>query len=282
MSELAETLRAWRQRVRAEHVGLPEGARRRAVGLRREELAALAGVSTDYLVRLEQGRATRPSRQVVGALARALRLTDAEHDHLLRLAGHAPPGPTRMRRHMTPALQRITDRLRDLPVLVVDCAWTVQSMNALGSALVGDMSARSDRERNIAWRHFTGMPTRVRRDHAETQALERELVADLHTATGRYPEDPDLRKLVADLRAENSRFAALWDERPAAIHSSEHKIFEHPHVGRIELDCDVLRVDGTDLMLVVYSAAAGSADAEALALLGVVGLQNLDPAPSAS
>ena len=280
MSELAVTLRVWRDRLGPEDVGLPAGARRRAVGLRREELAALAGVSTDYLVRLEQGRATRPSPQVVGALARALRLTDAEHEHLLRLAGHVPPDPTRMRRHMTPALQRITDRLRDLPLIVVDCAWTVQSMNALGAALIGDMSALTDRERNIAWRHFTGKPTRVRRDHAEKQALERELVADLHTATGRYPEDPELGMLVADLRAENSRFAALWDERPAWVHSSDHKVFEHPHVGRIELDCDVLRADGTDLMLVVHSAPAGSADAEALALLDVVGLQNLDPAPA--
>jgi hypothetical protein len=181
---------------------------------------------------------------------------------------------------MTPALQRITDRLRDLPLLVVDCAWTVQSMNTLGAALVGDMSAMADRDCNIAWRHFTGKPTRVQRDHAETQALERELVADLHTATGRYPEDPDLCKLVAELRAENSRFAALWDERPAAVHSSEHKVFEHPHVGRIELDCDVLRADGTDLMLVVYSAPAGSTGSEALALLDVVGLQNLGPAPT--
>ena len=280
MSDLAETLRAWRQRVRPEHVGLPQGARRRAVGLRREELAALAGVSTDYLVRLEQGRATSPSPQVVGALARALRLNDAEHDHLLRVAGHAPPGPTHMRRHMTPALQRVTDRLRDLPVLVVDCAWTVLSMNALGSALIGDLSALSDRERNIVWRHFTGMPTRVRRDRAQAQALERELVADMHAAIGRYPDDPDLRGLVADLQTASARFAQLWDERPAAAHSSDHKVFDHPIVGQIELDCDVLRADGTDLMLVVYSAAAGSADAEALELLGVVGLQNLDPAPS--
>jgi transcriptional regulator with XRE-family HTH domain len=279
MSELAETLRAWRDRLRPEDVGLPVGARRRAAGLRREELATLAGVSTDYLVRLEQGRATRPSPQVVGALARALRLTGAEHDHLLRLARHVPPGPTRMRRHMTPALLRITDRLRDLPMLVVDCAWTVQTTNALGAALVGDMSALDDRERNIAWRHFAGMPSRVKRDRAQTQAFERELVADLHAATGRYPEDPDLRSLVADLQASSIRFAALWDERPAAVHSSDHKIFQHPQVGRIELDCDVLRADGTDLMLVVYSAHAGSADAKALALLDVVGLQTLDPVP---
>jgi transcriptional regulator with XRE-family HTH domain len=280
MSELGEALRAWRDRVRPEDVGVPTGARRRAVGLRREELAALAGVSTDYLVRLEQGRAVRPSPPVVGALARALRRTAAQHEHLLRLAGHVPPGPTRMRRHMTPALQRITDRLRDLPLLIVDDAWTIQSMSALGAALVGDFSALPDRDRNIAWRHFTGMPTRVVRDRAQTQALECELAADLHAATGRYPDDPDLRRLIADLRATSSRFAELWEERPVAIHSSEHKVFQHPHVGRIELDCDVLRADGTDLMLVVYSAPSGSAGSKALALLEVVGLQHLDPAPT--
>lgn len=107
-------------------------------------------------------------------------------------------------------------------------------------------------------------------------------MAELHVATGRYPEDPDLQRLVADLRAQSPRFPELWQQRPAGAHVSEHKVFQHPMVGRLELDCDVLRADGTDLMIVVYSAPAGSADAEALALLGVVGLQNIGPAPSAT
>ncbi len=275
VSELARTLRTWRDRVRPEDVGLAAGPRRRAVGLRREELAALASVSTDYLVRLEQGRAVHPSSTVVDALARALRLTEAEHEHLLRLAGHSPADARRIRRHMTPALQRIADRLDDLPVLVFDRAWTLQSANALGTALVGDWSALPERERNIAWRHFVGLPGRVARPPAETESFESELVGDLQTAIGRYPEDPELQRLTGDLRTRSPRFAALWEACPVAVRASERKVVDHPEVGRLELDCDVLRSDGTDLVLVVYSAQPGSPDAETLRLLRVIGLQRM-------
>jgi transcriptional regulator with XRE-family HTH domain len=273
MDDLADSLRSWRERLAPGDAGLPTQARRRAPGLRREEVAQLAGVSVNYLVRLEQGRARNPSPQVVAALARALRLTADERDHLFRLAGQAPPASGRMRRHVTPGVQRMLDRLTDLPVLVMDAGWTVVSWNPLAAALIGDFSAREGHERNILWRQFMSDDSRFVRDAEEQAELEAEGVADLGAALGRYPEDPDLRALVADLRAASPRFEALWQLRPAEVRTAARKTIRHPEVGDITVDCDVLTVHGTDLRLIVYSAPPGSPDAERLKLLGVVGLQ---------
>jgi transcriptional regulator with XRE-family HTH domain len=272
-TELAACLRSWRDRLSPSAVGLPTQTRRRAPGLRREELAQLAGLSADYLTRLEQGRASNPSREVLAALARALRLSSDEQAHLFRVAGHAPPGPGRMSRHMTPSLQRIVERLDALPVLVIDRAWEIVSWNGLGAALIGDPSAWSGRERNIVWRRFAGLPGRVVGESEEGDLLEGEMVADLHDAVGRYPEDPELQELIEDLRATSARFDELWRARPTAVHAATRKTFEHPDVGRVTLDCDVLTVHGSDLRLVIYTAEPESPDAAALELVGVLGLQ---------
>ena len=272
-AELAACLRSWRDRLSPAEAGLPAGGTRRAPGLRREEVAQLAGLSLDYLARLEQGRASNPSPSVLAPLARALRLTDAERDHLYRVAGQAPPAAGRMSRHLTPGVQRVLDRLTDVPVLVVDDAWHVVAVNPLGAALLGDPAGRSLRERNILWRHFTGEPSRIVRSAEEDADLEAEAVADLHDALGRHPSDPDLRALIDDLRAASPRFAELWDQRPVARRAADRKTIDHPEVGPITLDCDVLSVSGSDLRLVVYTAPAGSPAAEALALLGAIGLQ---------
>jgi transcriptional regulator with XRE-family HTH domain len=271
--ELAACLRSWRDRLTPAEAGLPAGGTRRAPGLRREEVAQLAGLSLDYLARLEQGRASNPSPSVLAPLARALRLTDAERDHLYRVAGQAPPAAGRMSRHLTPGVQRVLDRLGDVPVLVLDAAWHVVAANPLGAALLGDFSGRPLRERNILWGHFTRGPSRVVRTPEEDAVLEADAVADLHEALGRYPDDPDLRALIEDLRAASPRFAELWEQRPVARRAADRKTFEHPEVGRLTLDCDVLSVVGSDLRLVVYTAPAGSPDAEALELLGAIGLQ---------
>lgn len=132
----------------------------------------------------------------------------------------------------------------------------------------------SPRERNILWRHFTGQPSRIVRTPQETAAIEAEPVADLHETVGRCPDDEELRALVADLRAASARFAELWERRPVAPQVASRKTVEHPEVGRITVDCDVLGVRGSDLRLVVYTGAPGSPDAGALALLGALGLQS--------
>lgn len=271
--ELAGCLRSWRDRLGPGDLGLPAAGRRRAPGLRREEVAQLAGLSVDYLARLEQGRATTPSASVLAPLARALRLTNDERAHLYRIAGHAEPGAGRMSRHLTPSMQRVLDRLADLPVMVLDPSWQLVAANALASALLGEVPDTASRERNILWRHFSGAPSRVVRTPAEDAVMEADAVADLHDALGRYPADDELRGLVADLRALSPRFAALWERHPVAQRSADRKTVLHPEVGSITLDCDVLTVHGSDLRLVVYSARPGSPDADALALVGAIGLQ---------
>jgi transcriptional regulator with XRE-family HTH domain len=272
--ELARCLRSWRDRLGPAEVGLPAGSTRRAPGLRREELAHLAGLSADYLARLEQGRATNPSPSVLAPLARALRLTDDERAHLYRVAGQAEPAPGHMSRHLTPGVQRVLDRLRDTPVVVLDAAWNVIAHNAMAAALLGDASGAGGRDRNILWRHFTGAPSRMVRTAEEDARLEEEAVADLHEAIGRYPADEPLRALVEDLRVASPRFAQLWEQRPVRPRTASRKTIAHPEVGELTLDCDVLAVRESDLRLVVYTAAPGSADANALALLGAVGLQS--------
>jgi transcriptional regulator with XRE-family HTH domain len=273
--DLAACLRSWRDRISPADAGLPPGRQRRVPGLRREEVAQLAGVSVDYLTRLEQGRAASPSPSVLAALARALRLTKDERAHLYRLAGHAEPRPGTVDRHITPSLQRLLDRLTDVPAMVVDVTGEIIVANALASALTGDRSELSRRDRNINWRHFTGARSPILRSPEEVAQVEEAMVAELHDALGRYPGDEELVALINDLCAASPRFAELWEQRPVARVRARRKTFRHPDVGEITLDCDVLTVEGSDLHLIVYTAAPGSRDADSLALLGAVGLSAL-------
>jgi transcriptional regulator with XRE-family HTH domain len=272
--ELGACLRSWRDRLGPADAGLPAGRRRRVPGLRREEVAHLAGVSVAYLTRLEQGRAASPSASVIDALARALRLSDDERAHLFRLAGQAEPRHGTIDRHITPSLQRLLDRLTDVPAMVVDVAGEVVAANPLAAALTGDLSGASRRERNIAWRHFTGAASRIVRSPQEEAAAEEGIVAELHDALGRYPADEELNSLINDLNAVSARFAELWDKRPVARAPAKRKTFRHPEVGDVTLDCDALSVDGSGLRLIVYTATPGSRDADTLALLAAVGLQS--------
>lgn len=275
MDELPALLRAWRDRVRPEEVGLPPGLARRAPGLRREELSALAGVSVDYIVRLEQGRARHPSPQLLGALARALRITDDERDHLFRVAGVAVPSRGVVPRHLTPGVQRIVDRLGDVPLAVHSAAWDVLHWNELWAAITGDPSTLSGPERNVAWRHFMLHDSVIEYDDAHAEDFGRDLVADLRAAFGRYPDDPDLAALVARLRTENAEFERLWAQARVAEHRASSKTATRTAVGPIRIDCDVLTVPGSDLRVVVYTARPGSEDAQKLELLTVVGSQTL-------
>jgi transcriptional regulator with XRE-family HTH domain len=275
ISEFGRAVRRWRDRVPPEAAGLPAGGHRRTAGLRREELALLAGISVDYITRLEQGRASHPSNQVIDALARALRLAPAERAHLFHLAGLTPPGPETVPAAITPSVQHLLDRMPATPVAVFDAAWTLLVANAPYTALMGDPGGWRGRGRNAVWRNLVGPGTRVRHTPGSRRDLEATLVADLRAAAGRYPADRDLRRLVGELRADSDRFAELWDSGAVGHHETARKTIDHPHVGPVVLDCDMLTVAGSDLRIMIYTAVPGSADAERLALITVLGTQAL-------
>lgn len=274
-TELGVALRTWRERLRPTDVGLPAGVRRRTPGLRREEVAGLAGMSVDYLTRVEQGRGPRPSEAVLGGLARALRLTDAERDHLFDLAGVAPPTAGQIRSAVRPSVLRLMDRFTDLPIILLDAKCDMLAWNPLAAALLGDMSAVPPAQRNVVWQAFLGGQGRVDVSPDDRERLDRAIVSDLRRAAARYPDDPGLARLLAELRSGSDRFERLWTLRELDERHGDTKRIRHPELGVLELDCNVLHVQGDDQVLLVYSAAPGSREAEALALLGVVGLQEV-------
>lgn len=278
-SELAAALRQWRERLTPADAGLSAGPRRRTPGLRREEVAQLAGVSVDYVVRLEQGRGPHPSSSVLGALARALRLSTPETRHLFDLAGIETPGPGQVVDVVRPSVLRLLDRLHDLPAMLVDARSTLLAWNPLLDALFGDLSTIPREQRNLLWMRFG---PRGREGHAlvvdergDRERLDRSAVANARAARARYPDDAVLRGLVDELARTSPRFADLWAQRPVEDRRVDRKTFEVPGIGRLTLDCDALAVPDDDQRLVVYSATPGTRDAEMLDLLRVVGLQTV-------
>ncbi|KUL26290.1 helix-turn-helix domain-containing protein [Actinoplanes awajinensis] len=274
---LGATLRAWRNRLSPAAAGLPARHARRAAGLRREELAELAGLSVDYVVRLEQGRATTPSAQVAAALARALQLTVTERDHLFRLARLAPPPDDLISDHIPPGVQRVAARLGDAATAIFAADWRLIWWNRSWAALLGDPSAAPPARRNFARDLF---PTAsdpapvlsrwlvVSRDDGATRAA---VVADLRRATGRFPRDPRLARLIRDLTDGSPEFAALWAAGAVGAHREDRKTIQHPAVGPITVDCDVLSGGDTDLRIVIMTAAPDSADETKLRLATVAG-----------
>ena len=283
--EFGRAVRRWRDRVTPAAVGVPVGARRRAVGLRREELAGLAGISVDYLTRLEQGRATSPSVQVVEALARALRVSDAERDLLFRLAGHATPGLDIVSSRITPSVQRLLDRLANTPVAVYDATWTLIVANAPYDALMGPTTSWHGIERNSVWRHLAGPGSRAVHTPEQKREFEAGLVADLRLTAARYPDDQRLKQLIRDIAAQSPRFEKLWESQAPVPHQDfgRHKVIDHPDVGHITLECDTLVVAANDLRIMIYTAEPSTEDAEKLSLAIVLGTQSLtEPRPAST
>jgi len=275
--EFGQAVRRWRNRAAPQTAGLPVGGRRRAAGLRREELAGLAGISVDYLTRLEQGRATSPSSQVVEALARALRLSDAERELLFRLAGLAAPGHHVVSARITPSVQRLLDRLAHTPVAVYDAAWNLIVANRPYDALMGETTSWRGIERNAVWRNLAGPGSRALVTPGEHALLQSRLVADLRLTAARYPADRELKRLITQLTSQSPRFVELWQssEVGSAQDQARHKIIDHPDAGLIAVDCDTLIVAGDDLRIMVYTAEPGTEDAERLELAIVLGTQSL-------
>ncbi|MFE5753732.1 helix-turn-helix transcriptional regulator [Streptomyces massasporeus] len=278
---LGTALRRWRDRLSPLDVGRTPRPGRRAVGLRREELAELAGLSVDYVVRLEQGRATSPSAQVVASLARALQLQPVERDYAYRLAGLLPPQEGTISTHVPAGVQRMLARLPDFPVGVFSADWTLLSWTPAWAALLGDPSARTTAERNLVRAVFATGPAGLAAWPVlqEGDALNPALVADLRTALVDHPRDRGLVDLVEELRSTSTEFARLWDEGAVGPHVSARKTVVHPEVGEVMCDCDVLTVPGSDIRLIVYTVAAGSADADKLEFLRVTNGVRADGSP---
>ena len=275
--EFGRAVRRWRDRVQPAAAGVPVGGRRRAVGLRREELAGLAGISVDYLTRLEQGRATSPSVQVVEGLARALRVSDAERDLLFRLSGHSTPGLDVVSSRITPSVQRLLDRLANTPVAVYDATWTLIIANAPYDALMGPTTSWQGIERNSVWRHLVGPGSRAVHTPEQQREFEAGLVTDLRLTAARYPHDQRLKQLIRDLAAQSPRFVKLWESGALEPHQDvgRHKVIDHPDVGHITVDCDTLIVAADDLRIMIYTAEPDTEDADRLALAIVLGTQSL-------
>jgi transcriptional regulator with XRE-family HTH domain len=271
---LGRALRHWRDRTDPQDLGLPLGGVRRAPGLRREELAQLAGLSVDYVTRLERGRATSPSPQVLASLARALRLTETERDHLYLLAGQAPPTTGHVSPHVPPGVQRLLDQLSGSPLSVHDAAWNLLSWNPLWAARMGDPTPWRGKERNIAWRHFTHQPARVTHAPDQQDRFETALVSDLRSSAARYPKDTRLAALINHLRSASTRFGDLWDSHTVGFHTTDSKTVHHPELGAVTVDCVTLTIPGNDLRIAVCSAPAGTATADQFALLNAVGTQS--------
>jgi transcriptional regulator with XRE-family HTH domain len=271
-AELAVVLRTARARIAPAEVGLPPGPRRQVPGLRREEVAQLAGLGVDYVIRLEQGRGPRPSPQVLSALARALRLSADDRDTLFRLAGSAPPQAGRVPTLVRPSVLRLLDRMADLPALVLSAKSDVLAWNPLAAALFGDFSELPPARRNLIRQRFLGAGIgRIALSPDSDSAAD--CVGCLRTAQARYPNDPDLARLVADLRSGSARFDSLWRTARSGRLRAGSTTVEHPELGPLTLDCDVLLEPETDQAVLVYSAERGTSSASALDLLRVTGIE---------
>ncbi|KIF74310.1 XRE family transcriptional regulator [Streptomyces sp. 150FB] len=274
--ELAGFLRGRRERITPADVGLPAGPRRRTPGLRREEVALMAFISTEYYTRLEQARGPHPSREVLDGLARALRLSDAERDHLHHLAGSSPGpsgGPSREVR------QSILDLLRRLPqaaAIVLSATYEVIAWNDLAAALLEDFSALPRRERNLVRRAFLSPGDRPLYSRAGTEEFARVAARQLRATAARYPDDPEVAALVGDLLSGSAEFARLWAAHDVRAEPTLRKTVDHPLIGPVTVNCDVLDITDRDQRVVIYTAEPGSPAEEALRLLSVIGTQRMD------
>jgi transcriptional regulator with XRE-family HTH domain len=270
-SALAGFLRHRREELRPEDVGLPAGARRRTRGLRREEVAALASMSTDYYTRLEQQRGPQPSEQMLTALARALRLTGDQRDYLFRVAGRGAPARVPAAAHVAPALLRVLDRLDDTPALILSSLGETLVQNRMAEALFGDKSRYTGLARSDIYRWFTDPAERLRYPEEDRDRQSRAQVANLRAAYGSMGPKSRAGELVRALAKASPEFAGRWERHEVAKRFEDHKILLHPELGPIEVDCQVLFTEDQSQALLVLTAPPRSEGYEKLQLLAVLG-----------
>jgi transcriptional regulator with XRE-family HTH domain len=270
--QLADFLRRRREAIRPAEVGIADGPRRRTAGLRREEVAMLAGMSVDYVVRLEQGRSSQPSTQLLGALSRALRLTDDERTHLFHLAGHQPPPADGVARLARAGLLRMLDLLGDTPAMVLSDLGEVLAQNRTSILLTGDHSVFTGDRRYLVYRWFTDPDARSGHAPEEQEHHARQVVADLRAAAGRRAGDPTVTRLVGRLQAESADFRRRWAEHEVAVRRADQKTLVNERVGAIRLNCETLVTPDLGQELVVLTPADAESR-ERLELLRVLGTE---------
>ena len=272
---LAQFLRRRRDALQPEDVGLPRGQRRRTIGLRREEVASLCHMSTDYYSRVEQSRGPQPSEQMIASISQGLHLSLDERDHLFRLAGHTPPTRGATSDHISPGLLRILDRLHDTPAEIVTELGETLRQTPLGVALTGDLTSYSGPARSIGYRWFTDPAARQRYAPEDHHFLARLWVSGLRgVVTLRGPGSRAAH--IADLlHSQSEEFRAVWNEHEVGIRPREVKHFVHPELGALDLTCQSLHDPSQSHALLVYTAIPGSESYEKLQLLSVIGAQAL-------
>ncbi|MRH92972.1 helix-turn-helix domain-containing protein [Nocardia sp. SYP-A9097] len=254
---LAEFLRTRRNRLRPSDVGLPDGINRRAPGLRRQEVAQLAGISVDYYIRMEQARGAKPSRQVLAALARALMLTVDEREYLFRLGDENPPTVAGPNRTVPQSVRIILDTLGS-PAYVVDASYEILAWNRSAVPFVGDLDAHPDHERNMVRWMFLLPADHPNWSDEAIERFARSTIADLRAAYARYPGNPDLARLVTELLGTAPRFAEMWNSHDVEVRRGHHKRIDHPQLGLLDFECEVLHIADTDQRMIVYCATPGT------------------------
>lgn len=269
-SGLADFLRQHRESLQPADVGLPRGQRRRTSGLRREEVAALAHMSTDYYARLERQRGPQPSEGMVASIAQGLHLSLDQRDHLFRLAGHHPPARGGDSRHVSPGLQRILDRLDDTPAEVVTELGETLRQTRLGVALLGDARLRTGPGRSLGYRWFTDPAARELYHPDDHGYLSRTWASGLRGVIAVRGPGSRAARMAEELLARSEEFREVWARHEVGLRPSESKRFVHPEVGPLELTCQVLHDPDQSHSLLVYTAPPGSESQEKLELLSVL------------
>ncbi len=274
--QLADFLRARRGSIQPEDVGLPRGPRRRTAGLRREEVAALSDISTDYYSRIEQRRGAAPSKQIVAAIARGLQLTSDERDHLFHLAGHPVPHREAASDGANSGLMRVLDQLDDVPAqIVTSLGETLQQTRSAIALLGGDETKYVGPARCRVYRWFTDSTSRrwtPQEDHARHS---RTLVADLAAVVAAGPSHSRATSLANDLRSKSEEFAAIWDEHPVASQYCDPTRILHHELGELQLNGHTLLDLDHSQALLIFTAPPGSESREKLRLLSITAVQRL-------
>lgn len=272
--DIREFLISRRERLTPQAAGLPDfGGRRRVKGLRREEVALLAGMSTEYYVRLERGNGAGVSEAVLDGISRALRLDEAEHAHLYDLVRAANQGaqPARRRRpsrpqQVKPGVQQLIDTMRDVPVFVQNGRLDAVATNRLGAALFSEMFVLPQRPMNAA--RFTFLDPRAQTFYRDWPANARQIVALLRAEAGRSPHDRVLTDLVGELATRSDLFRTLWASHDVRVHRTGSKQVHHPVVGDLDLTFEAMDLTSEPgLQLLAFSAAPGSPSSDGLQLL---------------